>query len=58
MAIWGESVEEIRNAYKVFVRKSEGMRPLERSRCEWLNNIKMDFRDSGYESGHGSCVLV
>ena len=33
--------------YKVLVGKSEGKRPLERPRCRWEGNIKMDLRKVG-----------
>jgi hypothetical protein len=35
---------EKRNACKVLVGKSEGNRPLGRSRCRWENNIEMNLR--------------
>jgi hypothetical protein len=31
-----------------FVGKSEGKRPLGRSRCRWESNIKMDLRELGW----------
>jgi hypothetical protein len=34
-----------RNAYRIFVGKSEGKRPLGRPRRRWMENIKMDLRD-------------
>jgi hypothetical protein len=40
---------EIRNAIKILVRKSEGERPLKRTRHEWENNIKMDLKVIGCE---------
>jgi hypothetical protein len=39
--VWGE----VRNAYKILVRKPEGRRPLGRPRCRWEDNIKMDLRE-------------
>jgi hypothetical protein len=39
---------EKRNAYKVFVEKREGKRPLGRPRRRWVNNIKMDLREIGW----------
>jgi hypothetical protein len=33
---------EKRNAYRRFVGKPEGKRPLGIPRCRWVNNIKMD----------------
>jgi hypothetical protein len=32
-----------RNAYRIFVGKPEGKRPLGRPRRRWVNNIKMDL---------------
>jgi hypothetical protein len=36
---------EKRNAYRVFVEKPEGKRPLGRPRRRWVDNIKMDLRE-------------
>jgi hypothetical protein len=33
------------NAYRILVGKPEGNRPLERPRCTWVDNIKMDVRE-------------
>jgi hypothetical protein len=33
-----------RNEYKILGGKPEGKRPLERSRCRWVDNIKMVLR--------------
>jgi hypothetical protein len=41
-------MEEMRNAYKIWVGKLEGKRRLERSRRRWDNNIKMDLREIGF----------
>jgi hypothetical protein len=41
---------EKRNAYKILARKPEGKRPLGRSRRRWEDNIRMDLRDTGWES--------
>jgi hypothetical protein len=38
---------EKRNEYEVLVGKPEGKRPLERSRRQWEDNIKMDFTETG-----------
>jgi hypothetical protein len=37
-----------RNAYRIFVGKPKGKRPLERLRCRWEDNIKMDLREIGW----------
>ena len=34
-------------AYRVFVAKREGKRPLERPRRSWEDNIKMDLQEVG-----------
>jgi hypothetical protein len=39
---------EKRNAYRILVGKLEGKRPLGRPRRRWEDNIKMDFRESGW----------
>jgi hypothetical protein len=33
------------NAYRILVGKLEGERPLQRPRCRWVDNIKMNLRD-------------
>jgi hypothetical protein len=37
------------NAYRILVGKSEGKRPLGRPRRRWVNNIKMDLREIGWD---------
>jgi hypothetical protein len=32
---------EMRNAYKILVRKSQGMRPIQKPRRRWENNINV-----------------
>jgi hypothetical protein len=34
------------NAYRILVGKPEGNRPLETPRRRWVNNIKMDLRET------------
>jgi predicted small integral membrane protein len=34
------------NAYRLLVRKSEGERPLGRSRRRWMDNIRMDLLEA------------
>jgi hypothetical protein len=36
-----------KNVYRTLVGKPEGTRPLERPKCRWVDNIKMDFREIG-----------
>jgi transcription termination factor 2 len=38
-------MEEKRNAYRLFVGKPEGKRPLGRRRHRWMDNIRMDLGD-------------
>jgi hypothetical protein len=40
---------ETRNAYRILVGKSEGKRPLGRPRCRWVDNIKMDLTEIGWD---------
>jgi hypothetical protein len=40
--------EEKRKAYIISVGKPEGKRPLERPRRRWVDNIKMDLREMGW----------
>jgi hypothetical protein len=40
-------MEEVRNAYRIFVGKPEGKRPLGRLRRRWEDNIKMELRETG-----------
>jgi hypothetical protein len=37
------------NACRILVGKSEGKRPLARPRRRWLDNIKMDLREIGWD---------
>jgi hypothetical protein len=37
----------MRYAYKILVKKSEGMRPLGRRKCRWEGSIRMDIREIG-----------
>jgi hypothetical protein len=39
----------MRNAYRTFVGKPEGTKPLGRPRCRWVNNIKMDLKETGWD---------
>jgi hypothetical protein len=38
-----------RNAYRILVGNPEGKRPLGRPRRSWVDNIKMDLRDIGWD---------
>jgi hypothetical protein len=38
-----------RNAYGILVGKPEGKRPLGRPRRKWVDNVKMDLRDIGWD---------
>jgi hypothetical protein len=37
------------NAYRILVGNPEGKRPLGRPRRRWVNNIKMDIREIGWD---------
>jgi hypothetical protein len=45
-------MEEGRGVYRVLVVKSEGTRPLGRSRRRWEDNIKMDLREIGIDGAN------
>jgi hypothetical protein len=40
---------ETRNAYRILVGKSEEKRPLGRQRRRWVDNIKIDLRETGWD---------
>jgi hypothetical protein len=40
---------ERRNAYRILVRKPEGKRPLGRPRRRWVDNIKINLRETGWD---------
>jgi hypothetical protein len=40
---------ETRNAYRILVGKPEGKIPLRRPRRRWVDNIKMDLREIGWD---------
>jgi hypothetical protein len=40
---------EKRNSYRILVGKPEGKRPLGRPRRRWVDNIKMDLRQRGWD---------
>jgi hypothetical protein len=40
---------ETRNAYRILVGKPEGKRPLGRPRRRWVDNIKMDLGEIGWD---------
>jgi hypothetical protein len=42
-------IGEKRDAYRILVAKSEEKRPLGRPRCRWVDNIKMDLREIGWD---------
>jgi hypothetical protein len=39
---------ETRNAYRILVGKPEGKSPLGRPRRRWVDNIKMELREIGW----------
>jgi hypothetical protein len=42
-------MRERRNANRILVGKPEGKRPLGRRRRRWVNNIKMNLREVGWD---------
>jgi hypothetical protein len=40
---------DTRNAYMILVGKPEGKRPQGRPRRRWVDNIKMDLREIGWD---------
>jgi hypothetical protein len=38
------------NAYKILVGNPEGKKPLGRPRRRWVDNIKMDLREIGWDA--------
>jgi hypothetical protein len=40
---------EKRNAYRILVVNPEGKRPLGRPRRRWVDNIKVDLREIGWD---------
>jgi hypothetical protein len=40
---------EKRNACRILVGNPEGNRPLGRPRRRWVDNIKMDLRETGWD---------
>jgi hypothetical protein len=42
-------MREKRNAYRILVGKPEGKRPQRRPRRRWVDNIKMDLREIGWD---------
>jgi hypothetical protein len=43
------NVAEKNETYRILVGKSEEKRPLGRPRCRWVDNIKMDLREIGWD---------
>jgi hypothetical protein len=41
---------EKKNAYRLLVGKTEGKRPLGRPRRRWLDNMKRDLREIGWDN--------
>jgi hypothetical protein len=47
---------ETRNVYRILVGKPEGKRPLGRPRRRWLDNIKMDLGEIGWDDRDWICL--
>jgi glycine cleavage system protein P-like pyridoxal-binding family len=41
---------DMRNAYKILIRKPKGKRPLGRPSCRWKYNIRRDVREIVWDS--------
>jgi hypothetical protein len=57
---WAGNVAQMgerRNAYRILVGKPEGRRPLGRPRCRWVDNIKMDLREIGWDGMNWSDLV-
>jgi hypothetical protein len=44
-----ETIRKINLMYPILVGKPEGKRPLGRARRRWVDNIKMDLREIGWD---------
>jgi hypothetical protein len=44
-------IGEVRNAYEIFVGKTQGKRPLGRIRCRWEHNSRTNLKEIEWESG-------
>jgi hypothetical protein len=42
-------MERMRNAYRLLVGNAEEKRPLGRRRRRWMDSIKMDLRETGWD---------
>jgi hypothetical protein len=42
-------MEEKRNAYRILIENPEGKRQLGRRTSRWVDNIKMDLREVGWD---------
>jgi hypothetical protein len=47
---------EKRNAYRLLVGKPEGKRPLGRPRRRWVDNLRMDLREVGWDDVDWICL--
>jgi hypothetical protein len=45
-------MREGRSVYGVLVGSPEGKRPLDRPRCRWEDNIKLDLREIGIDGAN------
>jgi hypothetical protein len=47
----------MRDAYNILVGKPEEKRPLGRRRCRWVDNIRMDLREMGWDAFPAGTVM-
>jgi hypothetical protein len=43
------SAAGLKDSYTILVGKPEGKRPLGRPRCRWVDNIKKNLRETGWD---------
>jgi len=46
---WLRQLSDGRDAYEILMGKSEGKKPLRRPRHTWVDNIRLDLREIGWE---------
>jgi hypothetical protein len=50
-------MREKRNTYRILMGKAEGKGPLGRTKLRWVDNIKIDIREIGWDGMTGSIGL-
>ena len=52
-AVYVARMGDRRGTYRVFMRKPEGKRPFGRPRHRWVDNVKIDLQEVGWEAWTG-----